>query len=251
MESNSYSDNYSSLINKPIAFIKNNFSFPYCHYFTENNNTIDDHKEYTNWKQFEFRKLFPNLINFLSEFDIQISENFKNHFEKEPYLYTDDESFYKHVFSKELYVKLARSHVRDCFDIRNKEYENITIYNKELDKVLNGQWIRLLKVHPYSCEHTIVCMMLMYIDVINRSSLIPEYDQNILLYSMLLHDISKYIHLNENLKEDFGGEVKRYNYLYLHLVQINCILLNLQPLLYQFSGTLVSFRIRPKKWKIC
>lgn len=123
-------------------------------------------------KEINFEYVFPILYNFLS----LLPDNTKVKF-------LDDK-----IFTNILKDKLL-------------EFES------EIDKALMGEWLKLKKAYDYTCLHTIKCLVLVFYDLWFIKNKISEYDKNIMLWSILLHDISKYVILKPSLKENFD-EVK-------------------------------------------
>ena len=89
------------------------------------------------------------------------------------------------------------------------------LVSKSLDCCINefffkDSWINLQSVNNGTTGfHIFITLVLVYTDCFKtkNSNLISEYDSNILLWTMLFHDICKYIKINKNLQEDFSGRL--------------------------------------------
>lgn len=183
MEDKSYEEIVEKLLYKPFLYIKDHVAITHTSKFDSPNNNIPEYALFEN----NFFELYNNIIKFDSITAITLSESYQL-----DNLSGNDNIFEKilNYKSKNIIYKLSENFVK-CFDniFIEKHWNNLKRINKGL-----------------TCTHTFLTLVLIYVDCkygISNKDLVSKYDLNILLWTMLFHDICKYISLNDSLKENF------------------------------------------------
>ena len=183
-------DTVSELLDAPIQFIKKYI----CPTKIDKYNFTDYKVEDRN----SFSKIFPQLYFYLSTFDEEIScilinkiystKDEKNNSDSIKYedLITilNSKSNFKYLMFHTV-DKFSSSFYKDTFI--KTYWENMRAKNKTT-----------------TANHTILTLILCYYDF--KFINLGEYDENLILWTMLFHDIAKYISLNPELKEKYEQE---------------------------------------------
>lgn len=201
-----YKNDINYLLKNPIKYIKTFISsaniIDYNSYYTEKSNIHFNENSL-------FSKHFPELYSIILNFEPKYSDVLTEYFNKFISIKVDDfnvnesnihfESIYSKFYDNKEPVKLAYSLILNISK------------NAMLNTSLNKEWSNLQFVNNMvTGAHIIATLILVNIEIelLNKNSLlITDYDHNILLWTMLFHDICKYIKINKNTLEDFSGKI--------------------------------------------
>lgn len=164
----------SIILNNHIKYLKFSPNKTDLQFFVSKNDVLEDSKS--------FRLIFPKLFTFLENFH----ENYANYLKEQSLKYP---SYTEHLFSDHnASIKL----VYEFFKL------NLDTFNNELSSYM-PEWIQLLKTEPRTSYHILVVLVMVYYDLykIFHESTFTNYDRNILLWSSLMHDISKHQKIND------------------------------------------------------
>lgn len=167
--------NYSN----PLLILKEK-KFPTNSKKFESKSTINEKKKFSNFfpKTFE---LISNQLNFSSCF-------------------TPKNSFDICDYTNDKLCKAADDMLKLLIRIK------FPIIEEEIGPIFGEEWNRLTLYQEGSTKiHTIASLIMVYLDVYHfQSENFSEYDKNILLWTLLLHDIAKHVILNQSLFEHFN-----------------------------------------------
>jgi hypothetical protein len=175
-------------INKnPFKFFKNKQQSRVRFENLHNNSQQESSNQFN--KKHLFWQMYPNLIIFMEKFE--------------------------NLFVVEIQKLDQFSSEQEKLMVYEKMFRHLITINKStLDSEFNGsfaeEWDNLEKVHDGTTQrHMIIATILLYTEINfllcneENKPLLSEYDRNILLWAILLHDISKHVILNKSLGEDF------------------------------------------------
>ena len=172
----------TTIFNNPIKYIKLNEHRTQLDYFSTKIENVSKEKC--------FLTIFPKLSLFLSKFE----ENLSIHLKKQE---IKDINFTKNL--------LFSDHKTSISLVYNYIKAQVINFNDEISHNL-PEWSLLLKTHPRTSYHIIVALSLIHYDIYKYfdNIIITNFDKNILLWAMLLHDISKHKQISDipNLEDD-------------------------------------------------
>lgn len=169
--------------NNPIYTLKANSFSTHLKNFTQISSNIQD--------SIRFKTLFPTLFNYITDFDNNLIEKL---FKSNRALNID----VKNATNEELI--LLDTHIKYIieFDIKQIEEEFSTIILEEWNG-LNIHYNGRTKIHIF------LTLIFLFNDIEHiLSNTLSEYEQNILYWALLLHDIAKHVILNQMLGESFN-----------------------------------------------
>jgi hypothetical protein len=135
--------------------------------------------------KYNFKVVFKTLYDYASDFD--------------NYLLTkvEDKSIFNQ--SKELYPYLDDL----VYDTIRSDLHKIEV---EIMNIFPDDWAKLKHNNGNTKLHIIFALILIIAEVKLNRELISPYDENILLWAILLHDISKHVALLPEAAEEFSGK---------------------------------------------
>lgn len=169
----------NTILNNHIKYIKFSRNKTDLQFFQTKSEKVIDAKS--------FKLTFPKLFAFLENFHENYAKYLKEQSEQNP-IYTEL-LFSEHNTS----IKLVYEYFK----------MNLDAFNKELSKFMS-EWVQLLSSEPRTSLHILVVLVMVYYDISHfyHQSVFSEYDSNILLWSALLHDISKHQILDNIVQVD-------------------------------------------------
>ena len=140
-----------------------------------------------------FKIIFKNLYEFVNNFQELVfdkidSDNLKSSFIS--YFNCKDDDF---INSSQI----------DEF-INGIIISNLSVIEREMLLYFPSEWLMLNNKYDKTKIHIIYSLIYVANDIKLNKEFISEYDENILLWSILLHDISKHVIIKPELKEDFS-----------------------------------------------
>lgn len=229
-----YQDNYliTKLLNNPIIFIKDHINpTPAVHISIEDSlsnqlSNLSLNTE-TNSKS-SFVLNFPEITDAIKNFELKLSTKIKHLLTNK---FNNNKSQNANSNSKSTYNKENSHHNLDGIDsidqlinsdlnalimlLSTYEY-NTEFYNcvkESMNNIFNDIFFKkhwnILSHYQrnFINEHIFITILFMYYDCkhsCNNKNRLSEYDINILLWTMLFHDICKYVTLNKSLNENFS-----------------------------------------------
>ncbi len=174
------------ILNNHIKYLKFSQNKTDLQFFLSKNEVLEDKKSF----KLTFPKLFSFLENFPNNYAIYLKEQSLKNPNYTEVLFSEHNASIKLVYE---YFKL-----------------NLDSFNNELSQFM-PEWIQLLKTEPRTSFHILVVLVMVYYDIyqIFHESTFTDYDRNILLWSALLHDISKHQKINDIVP--LQDDDKRYN----------------------------------------
>ena len=146
---------------------ENNY-FPNCTKFESINKEISD--------KHNFSKIFNNFLSKLKDFDRVLTEN--------------NSSKTKNTTWNKNYE----------FEYGHYLIDYIKISDDEVKEYIKNIWEKQFDINPNNIRH--ICSFLILVDkYINRSGKLTNYDKNILYWTILYHDLGKYIQMNPFIDE--------------------------------------------------
>ena len=146
---------------------ENNY-FPNCTKFESINKEISD--------KHNFSKIFNNFLSKLKDFDRVFTEN--------------NPSKTKNTTWNKNYE----------FEYGHYLIDYIKISDDEVKEYIKNIWEKQFDINPNNIRH--ICSFLILVDkYINRSGKLTNYDKNILYWTILYHDLGKYIQMNPFIDE--------------------------------------------------
>ena len=146
---------------------ENNY-FPNCTKFESINKEISD--------KHNFSKIFNNFLSKLKDFDRIFTEN--------------NSSKTKNTTWNKNYK----------FEYEHYLIDYIKISDDEVKEYIKNIWEKQFDINPNNIRH--ICSFLILVDkYINRSGKLTNYDKNILYWTILYHDLGKYIQMNPFIDE--------------------------------------------------
>ena len=141
--------------------------FPNCTEFESINKEISDNHN--------FSKIFNNFLSKLKDFDRTFSEN-------------------------HLSTNKTKWNMNFSFNFDDYLIEYIKNIDDEVEEYIKNIWKEQFDDHSNNIRH--ICSFLILVDkYINRSGKLSEYDRNIFYWTILYHDLGKYLEMNPIIKE--------------------------------------------------
>jgi hypothetical protein len=163
--------NNISLDINPIIYLKLNKFQTGLKPFTSKNEIVnDDHN---------FKKCFPTLYDFISNFEKKLTDN--------PEIKNTLSEYFKNQDIET--AKLIDSKINTLLISKLSEIEI------EIIKYYGEEWNSLTHMDGKTKVHIVYSLVYVYYDITLNKQNISEYDENILLWSILLHDISKHVEM--------------------------------------------------------
>jgi hypothetical protein len=171
MELNSY-----DILKTPIMYIKaTKFGTDLTDFGTLKRD-VDENKN--------FKIIFKTLYEYCENFDVILIEKLGDNLHK----LTCDSN-------------MSKKYIDDV--IFNTLNDDLKIIEKEIMTVLPDHWNLLNNSNGRTKIHILYALIFLICEIKQNKAYISDYDENILLWAMLLHDIAKHVVLFHEATEDF------------------------------------------------